>query len=293
MEKIKVAVVDTTFSRVNMGEIALDELRKHQNVEIIRKTVPGFKDLAVECKKLLDSGSDIALALGMAGSAPIDVQCAHEASLAIMQAKLMTNKHILEVFVFENEAWSKRELAEIFDNRIRSHCKNAVSLVSSPKDLEKNAGMGIRQGKSDEGALKEREKIKISIAYSEFNDEITSKMLVAAKNEVTKKNAQLHEVISVPGAYDLPLAVKKLLLNKENDAIVTLGAIIKGDTDHDQVIAQSTATMLAELSLEFNKPVTLGIIGPGATQEQAISRQEEYGKRAVQTAIELVKRLRR
>lgn len=291
---IKLAIVDTMFSRVNMGAIAIDEITKnYPDVEIIRRTVPGFKDLAVECKLLLEKGCDIAIALGMAGGAPIDVQCAHEASMSILQAKLMANKHIVEVFVFENEAWNKKELMEIFDNRIRMHCHNAVALVTNPQMLIDNAGTGKRQGKPDEGKLKLKESIRISIVVSEFNNELTGKMLETATAEIKKHGAELGEVIKVPGAYDIPLAAKKLLLFKENDAIVALGAIVTGETKHDEVIAQSTATAITGLSLQFNKPIAFGIIGPGATWKQAEERADEYAKRAVQTSIELVKKLRR
>ncbi len=292
---MKIAIVDTMFSRVNMGEIAIDEIKKnYKDVEIVRKTVPGFKDLAIECKLLLEKEEcDIAMALGMAGGAPIDVQCAHEASMAIMQTKLLTNKHIIEVFVFENEAWNENELLEIFDNRIREHCHNAVLLIKNPKKLIDSAGTGRRQGKPDEGTLKEKEKIRISIVVSEFNREITDKMLSSAKEEIEKQDAELIEILKVPGVYDIPLAAKKLLIFKENDGVVALGAVIKGDTKHDEVITQSTATALTSLSLQFNKPITLGIIGPGATWEQAEHRIESYAKNAVQSAIRLVKKLRR
>ncbi len=293
MEKIKIAVVDTTFARVNMGDIALDELKKH-NVETIRRTVPGFKDLAVECKRLLENeGCSIALALGMAGDAPIDIQCAHEASMAIMQAKLMTNKHILEVFVFENETWSERELGKVFDNRIRAHCRNAVVMVSNQTILVGHAGKGIRQGKEDEGTISVERTIGIGIVYSEFNDTITSKMLETAKKQIEKSGARITEIISVPGAYDIPLAVKKLLLGKETDAVATLGAIIKGETDHDELIAETMAHTLTRLSLEFNKPVTLGVIGPDATEEQARARAEGYAEHAVNSAAILAQKLRR
>src|SRR5271157_2602936 len=111
---MKVGIVDTMFSRLNMGAIAIDELKAaYPDVAVERRTVPGIKDLAVECKRLLDSGCDSCLALGMVGGAPIDTQCGHEASLGIQQAKLLSGKHIIEVFVHENEAWSENEFLEI------------------------------------------------------------------------------------------------------------------------------------------------------------------------------------
>ncbi|MFH1221795.1 MAG: riboflavin synthase, partial [Candidatus Micrarchaeota archaeon] len=180
---MKLAIVDTMFSRVNMGEIALDELKKtHAAVEIIRKTVPGVKDLPVECKKLLDSGCDVALALGMVGGAPVDAVCAHEASLGIQQAKLMTNKHIVEVFVHENEAWSEAEFFSICDNRVRKHAHNAVDLVLYPEKLIADAGKGVRQGKENEGEIvpEAERKTRLGIVVATFNSELTEEMLKMA-----------------------------------------------------------------------------------------------------------------
>src|SRR5512137_6774 len=102
---MKVGVADTTFARVNMGKIAIDELKKHASVSIERVTVPGIKDLPVACKKLIDEKNcDIVMALGMPGGKEKDRMCAHEASQGLIFTQLMTNTHIIEVFVHEDEA---------------------------------------------------------------------------------------------------------------------------------------------------------------------------------------------
>ena len=146
-------MVDTTFSRFDMGTAALEELQAYP-VRTIRVTVPGIKDLAVECKRQLDAGADIALALGMVGGAEIDRQCAHEASLGIQMAKIATNKPILEVFVHENEARDETDLASLFDDRTRKHARNAARMLSEPDWFVKRAGQGLRQGRHDVGGLK-------------------------------------------------------------------------------------------------------------------------------------------
>lgn len=292
---IRMGVVDTTFSRVNMGAIAIDELRKAygDQVKILRFTVPGIKDLAVECKKLLME-CDVVMALGMVGGAPIDTQCGHEASLGIQQAKLMTNKHIIEVFIHENEAWNEKEFLDICDNRIRKHVHNAVAIVENPDSLIHNAGKGIRQGKENEGEVQLINKqINLAFVVSDFNPDITKEMEKTALSKAISNGAVVSAVIRVPGVYDIPLAVKKLLCDKKNDGVVVLGAVIKGETKHDEVITQSTANALTHLSLEFNRPVSLGIIGPGATDAQADARKNEYAERAVDAAIILVKKMRR
>ena len=149
-----IGVVDTTFSRVNMGAIACKELAAYRQLTVIRRTVPGIKDLGIECKRVLDgSGADVCLALGMVGAQPIDKQCANEASLAIQTAKMMTGKHILEVFVHEEEGEGERGLYSIFQDRTKKHAHNAARLLLDPEWFVKNAGKGLRQGRSDAGGL--------------------------------------------------------------------------------------------------------------------------------------------
>jgi riboflavin synthase len=291
---MKLGIVDTMFSRVNMGAIAIGELKKaYPEVMVERRTVPGIKDLAVECKRLLDAGCDSCLALGMVGGAPIDQQCGHEASLGIQQAKLLTGKHIVEVFVHENEAWSDGEFAEICGSRVRRHAHNAVLLVTKPSELTRMAGMGVRQGKEDEGPISGAgvRKARLALVVSEFNRELTGKMEKAAVEAAEKSGAET-SVVRVPGAFDIPLVAKKMLMDKRIDGVVALGAVVKGETAHDEVVAAGAARALADLSLEHRKPVALGIIGHNATWEAAEARAEEYAQRAVEAALRLVEVLR-
>jgi len=88
----------------------------------------------------------------------------------------------------------------------------------------------------------------------------------------------------------MPLAIKKLCQREDIDAVVTIGSVIEGETDHDQVVMQHAARKIMDLSLEFNKPVTLGIPGPGMTRMAAHERVD-YAKRAVEAAVKLVRRL--
>jgi riboflavin synthase len=149
---MRVGVADTTFARINMGAVAVDELKKHASVAIERVTVPGIKDLPVACKKLIEERRcDIVMALGMPGGKDKDKMCAHEASTGLIQCQLMTNTHIIEVFVHEDEAKDDRELAWLMEQRTREHAVNAVKLVLHPRDLEREAGTGQRQGFADAG----------------------------------------------------------------------------------------------------------------------------------------------
>ena len=149
---MRIGVADTTFARVDMGRFAIDELKKHASVSIERTTVPGIKDLPVACKKLIEErGCELVMALGMPGAAEKDRACAHEASQGIILAQLMTNRHIVEVFVHEDEAKDARELAWLAERRAREHAVNAVKLLAHPDSLTREAGTGQRQGFPDAG----------------------------------------------------------------------------------------------------------------------------------------------
>jgi len=130
--------------------------------------------------------------------------------------------------------------------------------------------------------------VRIGIVVSEFNKEITGRMLEAAKKCAKKNGAQVVDVVAVPGAYDAPLAAKQMLVRNDVDAIVAIGCVLKGETKHDEVIMNSVASALTLLSLQFNKPVALGISGPGINEKQAKARIDEYAKRSVIAAIKMV-----
>lgn len=135
-------------------------------------------------------------------------------------------------------------------------------------------------------------KIRLAIVVAEFNQEITNKMLNTAKNHAKNLNIYVEKIIQVPGTFDMPLIVEKLLQIEQIDAVVTLGAVIKGETGHDVVIANNTARLLSDISLKYQKPVTLGITGPDMTVRQAKNRVIVVPKLAVEAAHKMVTRLR-
>ena len=150
-----VGVVDTTFARYDMGSAAADELKGlTSQVKIVRRTVPGVKDLPVACKNLIErEGCELVIALGMPGPEPIDKQCAHEASTGLIQAQLMTSTPILEVFVHMDEAEDDKELAWLAKMRSREHAGNAYLMLFHPEKLVRMAGTGQRQGFKDAGPI--------------------------------------------------------------------------------------------------------------------------------------------
>ena len=135
--------------------------------------------------------------------------------------------------------------------------------------------------------------IHLAIVVSEFNRDITFKMLEHSRSHAHKLGAKISYIMYVPGTFDMPLAVERLLKKKNVDAVVTLGAVIKGDTRHDDIVAENTARLIADLSLLHGKPVALGITGPGMTIDQARERVELVPVRAVNAALNMVVRLRK
>ncbi|MDV0446593.1 6,7-dimethyl-8-ribityllumazine synthase [Methanosarcinaceae archaeon Ag5] len=145
-----IGIADTTFARYNMGAAAVDELKNSISAKIIRVTVPGVKDLPVAAKKLLEEQQcDIVMVLGMPGRQPQDKVCAHEASQGIILAQLMTNKHIIEVFVHEDEGKDDKELAFLMEMRSREHAQNVIKMLTNPEKMIKEAGTGQREGFKD------------------------------------------------------------------------------------------------------------------------------------------------
>ncbi|NHI91861.1 MAG: riboflavin synthase [Candidatus Lokiarchaeota archaeon] len=153
---MNVGIADTTFARVDMGAMAIDEIENNTTkIKLIRYTVPGMKDLPVACKILFDKfDCEMCLALGMPGPEEKDKICAHEASQGIIKCQLMVGKHIIECFVHEDEAESPEELIAVCENRAREHAQNVIKLLFDREWLVQNAGKGLRQGYPDAGPIK-------------------------------------------------------------------------------------------------------------------------------------------
>lgn len=110
-------------------------------------------------------------------------------------------------------------------------------------------------------------------------------MLEVARERAAALGAAVTHTCRVPGTYDMPVVVGALLRRDDVDAVVTLGAVIRGQTKHDEVISHATARCLADLSVRFQKPVSLGISGPGMQERQAFARIRPVAERAVEAAV--------
>jgi len=133
--------------------------------------------------------------------------------------------------------------------------------------------------------------VSIAIVVSEFNYDITYLMLQRALNHAKFLGVRVKYVFKVPGVYEIPLAVKKILEKGDVDAVVAIGAVIQGETRHDELVAGQTGRKLMDLMVQYGKPVTLGIIGPGASRMQALERVDDYTRRAVEAAVKMARRM--
>ena len=127
--------------------------------------------------------------------------------------------------------------------------------------------------------------MNIAFIVSEFNNKITSRMHQVALEKAKELKLNVKHECKVPGIFDMPLIIDILLQKKDVDAVVTLGAVIKGKTKHDEVIANSTANRISELSIKYQKPVSLGISGPGMAERQAYARIRPVAERAVEAVL--------
>jgi riboflavin synthase len=120
-----IGIVDTTFARFDMGTAAEEELKgMGTGFRVVRRTVPGVKDLPVACKRLIDEEAcDLTMALGMLGPQAVDKQTALVADLGLQGVQLATDTPILGVFVYEAEAKDDDELAWLAARRARDHSR--------------------------------------------------------------------------------------------------------------------------------------------------------------------------
>ncbi len=135
-------------------------------------------------------------------------------------------------------------------------------------------------------------KERIGIVVSDTYADITEAMLAVAKTHAEFLGAEVKEVFHVPGSYDMPIAIKKMIKKPDIDGIVTLGAVIEGDTDHDSIVAQNAARKITDLSVEFEKPVSLGISGPKMNRMDAMRRVDKMSKGAVEACVKMLRRLK-
>lgn len=139
---------------------------------------------------------------------------------------------------------------------------------------------------------------RFAIVVSRFNDLITSRLVDGACETIVRHggSADSIDVVSVPGSFEIPLAAKKLALSKKYAAVICVGAVIQGNTTHHEYINSQVAAGIMNISLEFNVPVTFGVI-TCESMEQALDRAGgkvgNKGTEAALAAIEMVNLLQK
>jgi 6,7-dimethyl-8-ribityllumazine synthase len=129
--------------------------------------------------------------------------------------------------------------------------------------------------------------VNLGLVVAQFNASVTERMAEAATEAAADRGVEVASTVEVPGVYDTPLAADRLARQDDIDAVAVLGAVVTGDTNHDQTIADATAESLQDVGLDHDTPVTFGVSGPGQSGAEARERVEK-GSSAVDAAADLV-----
>jgi 6,7-dimethyl-8-ribityllumazine synthase len=137
--------------------------------------------------------------------------------------------------------------------------------------------------------------MRFAIAVARFNRDITDALLDGAQRTLDKFGAAQVDVVWVPGAFELPLVARRLARTGWADAVICIGAVVRGDTPHFDYVAGECAAGITRVSLDTGVPVIFGVLTVD-TREQAIERiggkEGHKGEEAAATAIEMVALLR-
>ena len=134
--------------------------------------------------------------------------------------------------------------------------------------------------------------LRVAIVWSRFNEEVTSSLLKAAKRTLGELGVPEDKVAcaSVPGAFELPLIAQRFAASGSYDAVVALGAVIRGETGHYELVASSAASGIARVALDTGVPVIFGVLATD-TMEQAQARAGgalgNRGEDAARAAVEM------
>ncbi|MBI5225807.1 6,7-dimethyl-8-ribityllumazine synthase [Candidatus Micrarchaeota archaeon] len=134
-------------------------------------------------------------------------------------------------------------------------------------------------------ALTNAKGLRIGLVRSLFRSALTEQMQAVVEKRAKVLGVRIAEVRSARGALETPLLTQTLLQHKHIDGVVVLAGVIKGQTAHDDVVVRSATSALVQLSLLANKPVGIGIIGPGVTSDQAHERATEYAQGALDAVV--------
>lgn len=130
------------------------------------------------------------------------------------------------------------------------------------------------------------EGLRVGIVRSRFNEKIGVAMLEACRRRLAELRVTALTVVTVPGSLEVPLALQKLANTEKYDALIALGAVIRGDTHHFEVVANESASGLMQVQLDAGIPVANGILTTD-TEEQALARADPKGRDCAEAAVEM------
>jgi 6,7-dimethyl-8-ribityllumazine synthase len=134
--------------------------------------------------------------------------------------------------------------------------------------------------------------LNIGIVMSRYNIDVSKGLLDSCTAELEKNGVLNIVMITVPGALEIPLALQKMALTDQFDALVALGAVVRGDTYHFEVVSTESAGGITAVQLDTGIPVANGILTTN-TNDQALERMSQKGAEAARVAIEMVHMLRK
>jgi len=134
-------------------------------------------------------------------------------------------------------------------------------------------------------------KKRIALVTGDFHQKLAEEMVSFAIIQAKELDIEVVQDIRVAGSYEVPLVLDALLVRDDIDAAVALGYIEKGETLHGEIMGHVVHDAFVQLQLKYKKPVGVGIIGPGATMEQAQVRKEGTAKGAVKAVVRSLKEL--
>ena len=144
--------------------------------------------------------------------------------------------------------------------------------------------------KTFEGKLVSEKKIKIGIVCARFNEFIVSKLLGGALDALSRHDIKDDDITVawVPGAFEIPLIASKMAKSKKYDAVICLGAVIRGSTPHFDYVSAETTKGIANVSLQHDTPVSFGVLTTD-TIEQAIERAgSKAGNKGFEAMVSLI-----
>lgn len=156
--------------------------------------------------------------------------------------------------------------------------------MAKAKDSKKNKGNKKSSG-------------RIAVIVSRFNQEVTGGLLKGALNVLKENNftESSYDIFYVPGAFEIPLTAKQLLINGKYCGIICLGAVIKGDTAHFEYISDAVSKALMTLNMEFSTPVSFGILtcyNDEQAEKRSADNEHNKGREAAQAVLDMIKLLK-